>query len=263
MTDAVYEFRNYTLHPGRRDTLIDLFERHFVESQEALGAHVRGTFRNLDDPDRFVWLRSFTDMEARAAALDAFYTGEIWRTHRSAANATMIDSDNVLQLQPVSGELPMGGHPELGAAGAGRLIVAHIFHLPVGSDEAFASFFADEIAPLLSNAGGAPLATFRTEHAPNSYPPLPIRDETVFVTLTRFATLEAHNAHLEALASTPRGSTPLAHCNSASSHQTKRCVSRPRPDQRCADGSPLPSRPSRGLRRCAANFCTRINKHEF
>ncbi|RZL06943.1 MAG: NIPSNAP family protein, partial [Rubrivivax sp.] len=33
----IVELRRYTLHPGQRDTLIELFEREFVESQEALG----------------------------------------------------------------------------------------------------------------------------------------------------------------------------------------------------------------------------------
>ena len=31
----VLELRQYTLKPGQRDVLINLFERHFVESQEA------------------------------------------------------------------------------------------------------------------------------------------------------------------------------------------------------------------------------------
>src|SRR5450755_2527702 len=98
----IVEFRQYTLHPGMRDTLIDLFDREFVESQEALGIRVIGQFRDLDDPERFVWLRGFRDMQARAEALGAFYGGPIWKSHREAANATMIDSDNVLVLRPTS-----------------------------------------------------------------------------------------------------------------------------------------------------------------
>jgi hypothetical protein len=31
-----------------------------------------GQFRDLDHPDRFVWLRGFADMEARTQALGAF-----------------------------------------------------------------------------------------------------------------------------------------------------------------------------------------------
>jgi hypothetical protein len=53
----VLELRQYTLLPGRRDELIELFEREFVESQEALGMQIVGTFRDLDDAGRFIWLR--------------------------------------------------------------------------------------------------------------------------------------------------------------------------------------------------------------
>src|SRR5437773_842113 len=73
----IVELRQYTLHPGKRDVLIDLFDREFVESQEALGMKVIGQFRDLDDPDRFVWLRGFRDMASRAKALQDFYGGPI------------------------------------------------------------------------------------------------------------------------------------------------------------------------------------------
>ena len=56
------ELRQYTLHPSRRDDLIELFDREFVETQEATGMHIVAQFRDLDDPDRFVWIRGFTDM---------------------------------------------------------------------------------------------------------------------------------------------------------------------------------------------------------
>ena len=96
----IVELRQYTLHPGKRDVLINLFDREFVESQEALGMKVIGQFRDLDNPNRFVWLRGFRDMPSRAQALKDFYGGPVWKAHREAANATMIDSNNVLLLHP-------------------------------------------------------------------------------------------------------------------------------------------------------------------
>src|SRR6266480_4971886 len=96
----IVELRQYTLHPGKRDVLIELFDREFVESQEILGMYVIGQFRDLNDPDRFVWLRGFRNMSERAEGLTAFYTGPVWKANREAANATMIDSDNVLLLRP-------------------------------------------------------------------------------------------------------------------------------------------------------------------
>jgi NIPSNAP len=96
----VVELRQYLLHPHQRDVLIELFDREFVETQEAAGMRVMGQFRDLDDPDRFVWLRGFGDMAARHRALEAFYGGPAWAAHRDVANGTMVDSDNVLLLRP-------------------------------------------------------------------------------------------------------------------------------------------------------------------
>jgi hypothetical protein len=41
-------------------------------------------------------------MPSRAQALKDFYGGPVWKAHREAANATMIDSDDVLFLHPAT-----------------------------------------------------------------------------------------------------------------------------------------------------------------
>ncbi|PYK37170.1 MAG: hypothetical protein DME49_12915 [Verrucomicrobia bacterium] len=71
----IVEFRQYTLHRGKRDVLIDLFDREFIEPQEALGMKIIGQFRDVDNRNRFVWLRGFRDMASRAQALQDFYGG--------------------------------------------------------------------------------------------------------------------------------------------------------------------------------------------
>src|SRR5438874_11087084 len=129
----IVELRQYTLHPGQRDVLIDLFDREFVESQEALGMKIIGQFRDLDNPNRFVWLRGFRDMPSRAQALKDFYGGPVWKAHREAANATMIDSGNVLLLHPAtptSGFSPESKtRPSAGSNEArSELIVATIYY---------------------------------------------------------------------------------------------------------------------------------------
>ena len=198
----IVELRQYRLQPGKRDTLIALFDREFVESQEALGATIIGQFRNLDDPDRFVWLRGFADMPSRAAALSAFYGGPVWKAHREAANATMIDVDNVLLLhpaKPTSGfQLTNASRPPQGALepGAG-IIVAYIysFATPVGS--ALTDFFEQAIAPAATKAGASVVAQFATEKSPNNFPALPVREgENVFVWFARFDGLQAYKDHV-------------------------------------------------------------------
>src|SRR2546429_3687655 len=92
----IVELRQYTLYPGKRDVLIDLFDREFIEPQEAIRIRVIGQFRNVDDPDRFVWLRGFRDMASRAKALQNFYGGPGWRASRGSAHATIAYSDTIL-----------------------------------------------------------------------------------------------------------------------------------------------------------------------
>lgn len=195
----IYELRQYAMRPGMRDTLIDLFEREFIESQEEAGMQVVGHFRNLDNPDHYPWIRAFPDMEARREALTTFYSGPVWKANRDAANATLLDSDDVLLLRPVTGPdvpgrpwpPPLTGAASRPPVGAKEippsLYVATICH--AGDD--FAAHFAEHIAPALTAAGAPPLACFETEHAVNTYPKLPVREgENVFVWLNRFDRVE-------------------------------------------------------------------------
>jgi hypothetical protein len=156
----VFELRQYTLHPGKRDVLIELFEREFIMPQETAGMRVLGQFRDLDDPDRFVWFRSFPDMVLRKEALARFYGGPVWKAHRDEANATMINSDNVLLLRLVD---PRFGFPEW--------LETAVLELTIYE----ANGPLDRIArPLL-----------QTEHAENTYPTLPVRaGENVIVSFS-------------------------------------------------------------------------------
>jgi hypothetical protein len=194
----VVELRQYTLYAGRRDTLIELFDREFVIPQERLGLRLLGQFRDLDDPDRFVWLRGFASWEERPQALGAFYTGEAWKAHREAANATMVDSDNVLLLRPA--------RASSGFAGAERdqrvagLVTASIFYLGKTPAEAFAAFFAETMRPRLESLGASVLAELVTETRPNNFPALPVREhDAVFVWFGRFDSEEAQQAFSERL----------------------------------------------------------------
>jgi quinol monooxygenase YgiN len=184
MNPAVIELRQYTLKPERRDALIALFEREFVESQEAAGMVLIGQFRDLDDPDRFVWLRGFSGMETRKAALEAFYSGPVWRAHREAANGTMIDSDDVLLLRPLHGAPAFrpGQRLPVGASGPGPGAVVVGVHRINGSDAGLPTRFMTDLAPRLTAAGLAPAAVLVTETAANTFPGLPVREgETVLV----------------------------------------------------------------------------------
>jgi NIPSNAP len=208
----VVELRQYTLVPGGRETLISLFEREFIETQEATGIKVIGQFRDLKNPDRFIWLRGFSDMDTRATQLQDFYEGPVWKAHRDAANATMIDSDNVLLLRPASStsgfQLENASRAPVGSTSEREgLLVATTYHLGNTKAVDFASFFERELKPEFAKAAVSVVASFVTETHPNTFPRLPVReDANVFVWFSRFLDREACEKSAAAVAESTRQS---------------------------------------------------------
>jgi hypothetical protein len=190
---SLIELRQYTLRTGQRDALIELFEREFFTGQEDAGMYLIGQFYDLDRPDCFVWIRAFPNMEKRKGALEKFYFGAVWKAHREAANATMIDSDNVLLLKPIQGFLSLEQQKHKDG-----ILVALIYK----NLESVKTFYSDQLEPILQAAKAEILATYCTENSQNTFPRLPIRTETVFVCFARFkseSVFESHRSSLENL----------------------------------------------------------------
>ena len=161
----MWELRQYTLKPGRRDDLVAVFEREFVESQEAEGMCLLGTFRDLDRDDRFVWVRGFRDMDERLTALTSFYGGPVWKENGAEANDTMVDVDDVLLLRPV-GAVALPAPIE-----SPRSVTVGIAHVDDRDREALAR----DLAAGASRADWT--AAFTTLGAANTFPALPIRED--------------------------------------------------------------------------------------
>jgi quinol monooxygenase YgiN len=192
----VVELRRYTLHPGQRDVLITLFDREFVETQEAVGIEVIAQFRDLNAPDHFVWLRGFPDLQSRTESLRAFYGGPVWQAQRSAANATMIDSDDVLLLRPAHPDSGFRLGPDRPAPGNDGIIAATTWQLQPEAEAGFPEIFKTVLTPMLSSAGIPILASFVSEHGENGFPALPVREDArVFVWFSRFPDRAAYKRH--------------------------------------------------------------------
>ncbi len=190
----VLELRRYVLVPGRREALIDLFDRCFVESQEELKIRVVGQFRVRGQPDVFAWIRGFPDMPSRAQSLEAFYgRSQAWLENREAANATMVAFDNVLLLAP-AGEsagfvLDAAARPGPEAPESdGGVVLAEIFpsSRPIGNE--LVAEFESDVIPELRASGVVPLAVLVTEPSANTFPSLPVREgEHVFAWFASFS----------------------------------------------------------------------------
>lgn len=199
----VVELRRYRLHPGQRERLVALFDTQLVEPQEEAGMVVMGQFRDLDAGDRFVWLRGFASMAVRRQALQAFYGGPVWQRHRQAANATMIDSDDVLLLRPawpgagvaMQGRRRPAGPVRMAPAG---LLQACILPLREPAPPALLDFCRHTMAPCLQAGGAQVLGWYVTEPTPNDFPRLPVhQDEPLLVGLAMFPQAAAFDAFVQ------------------------------------------------------------------
>ena len=149
-------------------------------------------------------------MPSRAQALKDFYGGPVWKAHREVANATMIDSDNVLLLHPATPTSAfVFGNKQRPRAGANEArsesIVATIYSLGAQVDAAFAQFFEETVKPAVIGSGATVLAYFVTEHTENTFPALPVREgENVFVWFAYFTDPATYERHIAALTQSPR-----------------------------------------------------------
>lgn len=200
---AVIDLRQYTLVPGRRDALIELFDRYLVGGQQAAGIHVIGQFRDLDDPDRFVWLRGWDSMASRGATLRAFYDGPVWHAHRGQANATMRDSANALLLEPLHLGAGFPRDPTARVAGPSASLVQITIAYLAGPVTAADRDLAGSAGQALAAAGAELVGVFTTHLATNNFPVLPLRDEHVLMWITRFPTDTAYARHRDLLAESP------------------------------------------------------------
>jgi len=184
---VIVELRQYPLRPGTADGFVALFDTHFVESQEEVGIQVLGMFRDRADPDRFVWMRAFPDMASRRAALEAFYLAPApaWREHRTAANAAIADSDDVLLLTPEPG----WSLPDL------------VARPPVGATEVPSSVVTVTVWPGRVDLGVPALVTAEVV---NDFPALAVRDDKVTVAIGPHPPTDATPLQVLHLDPTPR-----------------------------------------------------------
>ena len=195
MTITVLEVRNYLIKPNMQQHFIDYFEQHFITSQREVGMHVLGQFRPIGEPDHYVWIRGFEDMEARLKGLQGFYGGSFWAKHRNTTNSMILDNDNVLLLRPLTDidDLTCGATADSVAAELASatisphtgLIVLEHYQAETGQRQTLIEAVQGKVLPLYAHEGIQLRGLFVAEMSENTYPRLPViqnPDELVVIT---------------------------------------------------------------------------------
>ena len=99
----IVEVRAYRIKPGQRDEFIKLFETRAVQAQREYGMKVVGPFLDVENPNKFVFLRSFPSMEERERMRNAFYGGELWKNELEALAMPLLESYDVILCETSPG----------------------------------------------------------------------------------------------------------------------------------------------------------------
>jgi len=99
----IVEVRSYRIKPGKRDEFIRLFEARAVPVQREYGMKIVGPLLDVENPNKFVFLRSFPSLEDRDRMKDAFYGGEEWKNELEAIAMPLLDSYDVILCEASPG----------------------------------------------------------------------------------------------------------------------------------------------------------------
>src|SRR5688572_30479238 len=101
----IVEVRTYRITAGRRDEFIELFETRSGPALQAHGMKVIGPMIDLENPNRFVFLRAFPSMEDLHRMKEAFYEGKLWKEELEQIAMPMLESYDVTLCETTPGFL--------------------------------------------------------------------------------------------------------------------------------------------------------------
>ena len=99
----IVEVRAYRIKPGLRAEFIEFFLHRAVPAQQQLGIQIVGPMIDVENPNKFVFLRSFPSLDARDRMKDEFYEGELWKKELEGIAMPMIESYDVILCETSEG----------------------------------------------------------------------------------------------------------------------------------------------------------------
>jgi len=99
----IVEVRSYRIKPGKRAEFIDLFEKRAIPALRSYGMKIIGPLLDVENPNKFVFLRSFPSLEARDQMKDDFYGSELWKNELEHLAMPLLDSYDVILCETSAG----------------------------------------------------------------------------------------------------------------------------------------------------------------
>jgi len=99
----IVEVRSYRIKPGHREEFIKFFETRVAPALRSFGMPVLGPLLDVENPNKFVFLRSFPTMEERDQLKNAFYGSDLWKGELEGIAMPLIESYDVILCETSAG----------------------------------------------------------------------------------------------------------------------------------------------------------------
>ena len=99
----IVEVRSYRITPGKRDQFIKFFEERSIPALKSHGMKVVGPMVDVENPNKFVFLRGFPTMADLHRMKEEFYGGKLWKEELEQIAMPMIESYDVILCETTSG----------------------------------------------------------------------------------------------------------------------------------------------------------------
>ena len=92
----VIEMRTYKTKPGKRAEFLEIFRSRSIPAHSEIGMKILGPFLSVEDPDTFIFLRGFPDIDSREPMKAKFYEGQLWKTELEKVLMPMLEKYEVV-----------------------------------------------------------------------------------------------------------------------------------------------------------------------
>jgi len=199
----IIEIRHYIQQEGQRENFIDLFEEHFIVSQEEQGMAILGQLRVINKPNETVWVRAFENMQSRSRGLKGFYFGPVWAKYSPPLQHMLVGINKAYLLKPLGNidELTKGHSAQDVASTLASgtisavtgLVAIDFYYTKPGELSNFTKFFEERLKPAFTKQGHEILGHFVSELATNDVPQLPVvQDENLLVVISVYPSQEKY-----------------------------------------------------------------------
>jgi len=99
----IVEVRSYRVTPGKRDEFLRTFETRSIPALQAHGMKIVGPMVDVENPNKFVFLRGFPSMEELHRMKNDYYGGKIWKEELEHILMPMLESYDVILCETTRG----------------------------------------------------------------------------------------------------------------------------------------------------------------